>query len=230
MKCQDFLERMDEYREGSLSPFEQEAATAHLHSCTRCEQYVARAQTLRHALRELPVAEPRREFFDHALARAVAPQRRQPAWWTYGISVALAASIALWIGANWLPRETSPSERLAAVTISLHEPKTVQLAFNAASELEQATLSIRLPDGIEVDGFPGEREIRWETNLARGVNVLSLPLVAKAPSSGALLARLEHGERATEIAVPVRVSAGTRGSTRIDRFAHEDATTKVLGS
>lgn len=219
MNCGDFLDRMDEYRDGSLAEWPE--ATAHLRTCKSCQQRLTHAQALRTALREMPVAEPRRDFFERALVHAQAPSLVRRSRWTY-VATALAASLALWIAASWVigPFRTT-DDKLDAVTIRLHEPRTVHLAFDAERELEQATLSIQLPDGVEVAGFPGQREIVWQTNLVRGVNVLPLPLVATKPAGGRLFARLEHGDRAKEVTLPVRI--GTNDQKRHELQTERDA-------
>ncbi len=211
MNCREFMDRMEEYLDGKPGSAGHDLAAAHLQSCTLCQQRIARVRALRAALRELPIPEPRPEFFDRALEHARQSHTAPRSRWPYAAGAALAASLALWLGFNWLPSALpSRADKLAGVTITLHEPRAIQLAFNAERSLQDATLSIRLPDGVELQGFPGQHEIRWRTDLTRGVNMLSLPLIAVSPSGGTLLARLEHGERATEIAVPLRVSARSR--------------------
>lgn len=205
MLCAEFTERLDEYLEGALANADHEAAAAHLRGCADCQRRVARGQALRAALRNLPVETPRPEFFEQALARARGSNDARRWAWPTLAGLALAASLALWLGFGWLP-----GARLAGVTIALHEARTVQLAFNAEQELRQATLSIRLPDGVELQGFPGQREVRWRADLARGVNVLSLPLIATSTSGGTLMARVEHAERSTELSVQLRVNKSGR--------------------
>jgi hypothetical protein len=207
MNCQTFTDRLDEYLEGALASDAHEAAAVHLQGCADCQRRLARAQSLRAALRNLPVPAPRPDFFEQALAHAQAPHVAPRSRWAYMTGAALAASLALWLGAGWLPNLLhTPAAKPAGVMIALNEARTVQLAFNAEHELQHATLSITLPDGVELQGFPGQREVRWQTNLARGANVLSLPLIGVAPTNGALLARLEHGGRHTELTVPLQVS------------------------
>jgi hypothetical protein len=212
MNCHHFMDQVEEYLDGSLGAAERENAATHVGGCISCQQRVARIRTLRAALRDLPVPEPRPDFFPQALAQARQTHHARSSRWPYFAGAALAASLALWLGFGWMPALLQTADGPIGVTITLHEPRAVQLAFNAEHELEQATLSIQLPDGIELQGFPGQREVRWQTDLARGVNMLSLPLVAMSSSGGMLLARLEHGERATEITVPLRVSAPGRTS------------------
>ncbi len=53
-------------------------------------------------------------------------------------------------------------------------------------------MTVRLPEGIEVDGFAGQREITWMTTLKEGRNILPLRLVATSSFGGELLATLQH--------------------------------------
>jgi anti-sigma factor RsiW len=211
MNCHQFTETLDEYLGGELPHAEHVAASTHAHSCSGCQRRLARRHALRSALREMPVQERRPEFFERTLQHAY---RSHPHWrQSYAIGAGLAAALALWIGFGWLPGPThAPSNSLASVTISLDQPRTVQIAFNAEHALEQAMLDITLPAGVELEGYPGQRQIRWQTDLSRGVNVLSLPLIAVSSSGGTLLARLEHGERSTELAVQLRVNNSSRTS------------------
>jgi hypothetical protein len=88
-----------------------------------------------------------------------------------------------------------PGATIPGVSIALEQPRTVNLVFASATSLDTATLTVSLPDGIELDGFPGQREISWETSLNKGKNLLPLTLVALSPAGGELLARLEHDDR-----------------------------------
>lgn len=213
MNCDAFEHRLDEFLEGTLADYEHEAVALHLQRCAGCQRRLTRVQALRAALRNQPVPAPRPGFFEQALARAQGPRAPRRAPWTYAAGAALAASLALWIGFGQLPDMFGvPHAKPVGVTIALHETHTVQLAFNAERDLPQATLSITLPAGIELRGFPGQRQVRWQTNIARGANVLALPLIAVSASDGTLLARLTHGNRSTELSVPLHVRNPTRTS------------------
>lgn len=213
MNCRTFQDQLDQYLEGALAGADHDAAAGHLHHCLTCQRRVARAQALRAALRALPVPAPRPEFFEDAIARAQGPRTALRTGWMYVTSAALAASLALWIGAGRLPALLSnPTPKPIGVTIALHETRTVRLAFNAEHDLSQATLRITLPEGVEIQGFPGQHQVAWQTNIARGANVLALPLTAVSATGGTLLARLEHGDRSTELSIPLHVSAAERTS------------------
>jgi hypothetical protein len=72
--------------------------------------------------------------------------------------------------------------------------------------LHSATLTVTLPAGVELAGFPGQREVSWETSLTAGRNLLPLKLIALTPVGGELLARLEHEDRERLFRLQVNIS------------------------
>jgi len=150
-------------------------------------------------LHRLPAPEPAPEFYDRALARAsfAAARQQRRRWLLTGFGAAIAASAALWVAAGLLlgspdlPRD----EGIPGVSMTLEQPRTVNFVFASAAPLDSAMLTVSLPEGIELAGFPGQREITWETSLREGRNLLPLTLVAMTPAGGELLATLEHQDR-----------------------------------
>jgi hypothetical protein len=157
-------------------------------------------QEILELLKDYPMPAADAGFFDQALVRATheGSRRQRNRWMLTGFGTAIAATIAVWmIGGMLLTNPQLPAADLAipGVTMALEEPHTVNLVFASATALDSATLTVTLPDGIELDGFPGQREITWETSLNEGKNFLPLTLVALTPTGGELLARLEHDDR-----------------------------------
>lgn len=208
MNCSQFMRYVDDYLADTLGGVELQAAIRHVRDCAACRRRAEFRRHLTTALRDLPVPAPRTGFFKEAIARAQKagePSGRR--WrWEYFAGAALAASLVLGLGLGWfLNAIRTPSVNLPGVTIALHKPHTVRLALNSERDLQQATLNIALPEGIEIQGFPGQREIRWRTDLARGVNMLALPLKAVSAQGGILVTRLEHDGRRTEFSMELRV-------------------------
>ena len=83
---------------------------------------------------------------------------------------------------------------MPTITMALEEPRTINLVFSSATVLNDATLTVLLPEGVELAGFEGQREITWVTSLKKGKNLLPLRLIATVPTEGVLLATLKHGE------------------------------------
>jgi len=143
----------------------------------------------------MPVADA--GFYDQALVRAThkGSRRQRMRWLLTGFG---AATVAIWVVAGTLlstPELPDPVAAIPGVTIAMEEPRTINLVFSSAAPLDAATLTVSLPEGIELQGFPGQREITWETSLNEGKNRLPLTLIAISRAGGALLARLEHDNR-----------------------------------
>lgn len=151
-------------------------------------------------LRDYPVPHADAGFFDQALVRATHQGSRQQRnrWLMSGFGGAVAAGLAVWMIGGMLmttPEMPDAAASIPGVTMALEQPRTVNLVFSAAELLESATLTVSLPNGVELAGFPGQSEITWETSLNKGRNLLPLKLIALTPAGGELLARLEHGDR-----------------------------------
>jgi hypothetical protein len=151
-------------------------------------------------LKDYPMPQAAEGFYDQALVRATheGSRRQRNRWLLTGFGSAIAATVAVWVVGGMLfgsPDLPAPEVAIPGVTITLEEPRTVNLMFASSTPLDSAILTVSLPDGIELDGFPGQREITWETSLNQGNNVLPLTLVALTPVGGEILARLEHDDR-----------------------------------
>jgi hypothetical protein len=55
-----------------------------------------------------------------------------------------------------------------------------------------------LSGAVGLDGYEGQRELRWRTNLDPGVNQLTLPVIATGAGGGQVLVEVLHeGKRRT---------------------------------
>ncbi len=169
---------------------------------------------IRALLKDYPMPEATPAYFDQALARATheGSRRQRNRWVMTGFGSAIAAGVALWmIGGFFLTTPDLQESGLAnaptipGITMTLAEPQTVNFVFAANTPLDAATLTVLLPAGVELVGFPGRREITWQTNLNAGKNLLPLKLIALTPIGGEVLATLEHMDRARTFKVQVDV-------------------------
>lgn len=105
----------------------------------------------------------------------------------------------------------SPSSRRApenpAVTLSIGEPRTINLVFAARSELTDVEVTADLPAGVELESHPGERRVMARARLARGDTAVPLTLVAHSGAGGQLAVRLRQGEEQKTFVVDVTVQA-----------------------
>jgi len=159
------------------------------------DQAIGEDREIQALLKDYPMPEAATGFYDQALVRATHKGSRQQRnrWLMTGFGSAIAATIAIWAISGVLL--TTPDLPDPGASIALEQPRTVNLVFASSTSLDSATLTVSLPDGIELEGFPGQREITWETSLNEGRNLLPLTLVALSPAGGELLARLEHDDR-----------------------------------
>jgi len=144
---------------------------------------------------DLSVPRPADGFYDRAIARAAhqGHRRQRRRWVMTGFGGAVAAAMALWIVSGMFMAAPDVQEAaVPSVTMALERPQTFNLVFSSATALEDATMTVVLPEGVEIDGFAGQREITWLTSLREGRNILPLTLIATAPVSGELMATLRH--------------------------------------
>ncbi len=205
-------EKLDDYMDGSLDEAETLALDAHVDSCNTCRQMVESEQRLRGLLKDYPVPAPDDAYFERALAKAshVSTNGQRNRWLMTGFGGAVAAGLLAWVIGGTILQTPEPVESVAsipAVTMVLEEPRTVNLVFSSATELEDAVLTVSLPAGIEIEGFAGQREITWMTSLQAGKNILPLRLIATTPHGGELLAKLEHDNRDRTFRIRVDVSS-----------------------
>lgn len=168
-------------------------------------------QELLDLLKDYPTPQAEAGFYDQALARAThqGARKLRNRWLATGFGSAIAAGLAAWLVFGFLlgtPAQDVPEPTLPGVTIALEEAKTVRLMFASRQALDSAMLTVSLPDGVELSGFPGQREITWETSLVEGKNVLPLTLVALTPAGGEVFAKLQHGDREQTFRLKVNIS------------------------
>lgn len=198
MNCDLITEYLDDYLDGTASSDDRRAIEQHIVKCASCQALVGGHRDLLARLAsygETSCPEPAAGFYDRALARAAqagAKQQRNR-WVLTGFGGALAASLMIWVVSSVFfmsPELDQPA--IPTVTMALESPQTFNLVFSSAAALQDASMTVTLPDGIEVQGFSGQREITWMTSLRKGRNILPLTLIATSPVGGELLATLQH--------------------------------------
>lgn len=220
MNCTQFQHQLNDWLDGKLSAAEQAALQAHLQQCDSCRQQYASARELQQALRDLPVPAPSPDFAHRVMQRATRPRDTAARGWLKG-SIAAGALITALFAGYLAGNLSGTGENNGAITVTLspQQTQTVQLAFHSKQALENVRLTLQLPEQIEIDGYPGRRELSWQTNLAQGSNRLQLPLILRDRNwqGGELIARLEHPCGQREFRIQARtnppVNSGTTRQT-----------------
>jgi len=200
MNCHDFDIQLDDYLDGALETATVAAIDAHLDDCGGCRSRLEHARRVVAAVSQYGRADlevPSDAWMELALKRAAwqGAKRERRRRWSAAAAVAAAVAI-LWIvvppgGPGSAPE---PAAGVPSVAMSVDEPKTVRLVFSSTTALPDATLTVSLPEGLELAGFAGQREITWSTSLTPGKNVLALELIATSPVNGDVYATLRHAD------------------------------------
>ncbi len=198
MTCSKLTASLDDYVDGLLERAESATLTAHIESCADCRQLLEREHSLRESLKdygEFSMPQADAAFFDRALAKVAkdGTRRQRNRWVMTGVGGTIAAGLVLWmLGGMFLKTPQVVEPTIPAISMTLEEPKTLNLVFSSATALADATMTVVLPQGVELQGFAGQREISWMTSLTAGKNVLPLTLIATSPHGGDLMATLRH--------------------------------------
>jgi hypothetical protein len=208
MNCRKALEYRDDYIDGYLSQEEKVAVREHLDSCQQCHDAFKRDEDMLQALRALPVPAPSPGFARRSLQHAQSSGRWQiqkslaPL-----LSAAMAACLVLWL-VTGLPRMSyhpAPELPTAQVIIKINEQKIINVVVNAPRDLLDANVTIQLPEQVEMVGFPGKRKIEWKTDLRKGKNLLSLPIVAKSTGNVELVTRINHENKSKLLKLAMKI-------------------------
>jgi hypothetical protein len=209
MDCGEFALRLDDWLDGRLTAAERQSLQLHAEGCARCGRRHRDAEALKSELRMLPAPELRAGFLERALARAAGAPRAGGSRWMPGL--ALAASVAMVAVAAAILYAVRP-DPVPTVVLTARQPGSVQLLFNAARPLPGATLSIALPENVEIVGYGMRRDLTWKTDLREGGNLLQLPLVVHGAAGGELVARVSRGASSKTFRLKILVRGTDAGS------------------
>lgn len=194
MNCTDIQTNIDDYLEQGLTSFESKAFDEHVSNCPTCQCVLDDAQKIQHALQNLPLEEADSGFEERVLSNVHNRYKQQQSknHFVSGFATAMAASLAIWFAVSLFQPEMS-EQNISVVNLSVDAPRTVKLKFDAPTRLDQVTMSIELPDHVELSNYPGQKTLSWKTSLKKGSNVLSLPVIAIGNGKGKLIAHIKYG-------------------------------------
>jgi hypothetical protein len=212
MKCEDVLSMLRRTGAGAA----RRAADEHLADCEDCRN-AAHALAVLRADRDLPVPPASDGAFERAMHAATMPRDRRrpmraPRTW-FWLGAASGAAVAAGIAAAVLllrPLLVPVPDGVPAVTLAVNETRNVSVAVRSPEALADAEIRVALTGEIALQGFEGQRELRWRTNLDRGVNQLTLPVIAVGASGGQVLVEVQHGDKRRSFVVDVHAVPANR--------------------
>ena len=121
-------------------------------------------------------------------------------------AAAAAAVAALAVGIGSL-RSGESSVAVPEVRLALNRPSEVTVTLDSPEPLVNAEVRVELRGAVALEGYAGQRELRWSTDLDRGINQLTLPVVAIDATGGQVLVEVTHGDKRRTFVLDVRTAA-----------------------
>ena len=215
MKSEHVTDQLHDYLDGALSTADAAAVKCHVESCVQCSTEWGELRALTRALAGAAAPLPRDGVLERMLRVAVrqgvepGPWFRTPFWNRAGLSAAalLLLVVGFGVGLQSADRKAAgPQIELAAQPVELGRAvQTVGLMFRASGNVRDASISVWLPDDVQIAGRPKVHQLSWRTDLKRGPNLLELPLQATGPHSGTVLVRLSQGSLVRTLEVPIAI-------------------------
>ncbi|MFV2060235.1 MAG: anti-sigma factor [Gammaproteobacteria bacterium] len=216
MKCNDLQQRLDDYLDGELDPLLVTMLEQHIVSCDSCNTTVKQAQRLLPELKQFSTNFgniPDSKFIASAFqkVRTQYPEGKTNNSWLKvnvktGFATAIAAGFTVWVvlATFILPALNSDtvvtnlavinqtSENISTLNIGVDEIRVIRLAINTQDEFDKVTLSVILPKHVVLDGHKDKHKLIWDTRLAKGNNILRIPLKATGYGQGNFIAQITH--------------------------------------
>jgi hypothetical protein len=171
-------------------------------------------ETLQQALRRLPAPDPRPEFIAAAFATATGRThglrrrslvRELLVSWHLWLGAALGGAVAATLVLALVRPEVPAVPASAPLALTLHEARNIDVLVDSERDLKDASIRIVASGSVALDGFENEHEIDWRTDLRHGSNLLTLPVIARSPGAGQLVAVIEHAGRTRRVTISVQV-------------------------
>lgn len=209
MKCERALEILEQ-NAGRVQA-DRALAEEHVLGCAECRAVYRAVQHLRAEAESLPPP-PAAGAYERAMRAATRqPPRVRPRragfWLGAAVGGALAASVVLALVLAFPFSRTPLPVATPQVRLAPKETRDVRIALETAEPMPNAQISVALTGAIGLVGFEGQKELAWRTDLDKGVNELSLPLVALGAQGGQLVVEVRFGEKRKRFLVDV-ASAG----------------------
>lgn len=212
--CKHFRSQWSRFWFKELDAAESLSLRQHLSACRRCQQYDRQMQAIVDCLKGLGRS-------GHELEAARAQQLLEKAYQRHRISArgrqAMAATLlagfiggaVFWAAISQVNDTPYTVSHAPTVSLPVAGVKNISLAIDSDRAVSEVTFTIELPEGVELDGYPGQRQLSWRGQLQAGPNRLTLPLTTHHEArDGVLKARIEYAGGGRELVLPLQLGAG----------------------
>lgn len=193
MNCEDFRTHWSHWHDDH-GEVDDNAMARHRETCPDCARYDREMRSLLDALATLPLP-----------GRTTARERRvpmaTPRWAALAATLVVGVALGLLLAQRDEPG--TPFEAAPVHLVSAGEQQ-IAIAIESAREYDDVEFVVELPEGVEIAGFPEQREVRWMGSLAEGRSRLRLPLrVSEEARGGQLVTRVRHAGGERHLVVPL---------------------------
>jgi len=190
MNCEEFRNLWSDWHDGH-DDVDDAAMARHRDTCSECARHDRQMRTLLDGLATLPLPGEQ-------------PER---AGWAAPRWAALAATLVVGIALGLvLAQRDGPASAPSAPPVELAAAgeQRIAIAVESPRQYDDVEFTVQLPEGVELAGFPGQREVRWTGSLAEGRSRLRLPLrISSDATGGELVARIRHAGGERQLVVPL---------------------------
>ncbi len=177
----------------------------HLRVCEPCRYYFS-DRLLKEKLSALIIPNPGIDFADRVIGKTIETNRAERRHPFGGLALAAMLLLGIFLGlvlSDRFTEDTSLTVAHAAIALWVNQVKPVNVVIDSSDSFEDATISIVLAENIEIDGYPGTREMSWKTPLLKGKNLLTLPLILQHGTEGYMDVSYSAGDKVYKTRVPV---------------------------
>ncbi|MDZ7787407.1 MAG: hypothetical protein U5K73_04510 [Halofilum sp. (in: g-proteobacteria)] len=191
MNCEEFRNLWSDWHDGH-DDVDDAAMARHRDTCPECARHDRQMRALLDGLATLPLPGERPGH-----APWVGPR-----WAALAATLVIGIALGLVLAQRDEPASTTPEA--APVELAAAGEQRIAIAIESPRHYADVEFTVQLPEGVELAGFPGQREVRWTGSLAEGRSRLRLPLrVSSDARGGELVTRIRHAGGERRLVVPL---------------------------
>lgn len=194
MKCVHAQLFLNEYADNQLTEEQRQPIEAHVEQCQQCKDQLLQIIELKNQLSGIHFSD---NIADTVIANAInqaelqynPPQKPVPIYKASYFAIAASFFLILSLGfLVWQPAQQS----LEPMNSNVIAEKKLNLLFEAPKALENVTFTVTLPGDIEMQGFPGLKQVSWQGSIKQGKNLLSIPIISNKVNEAIIITELSH--------------------------------------
>lgn len=183
----------------------------HLASCEDCQKALLATEALRaERFGNVPPASSDAILRLLHAVQTDARARQKPvrAFWSgLGVGAAAVTAVALLVFSPIAKQPVDTRHSVPVVTLAILEPQDISIAINSPETMQGAEMHVMLRGAIDLAGYEGQRDLTWPVDLERGVNELTLPVIATGTRGGRMVVEVRFGDKRKTFQVDVQAAA-----------------------